>query len=262
MHSTRAKGEILPVLPKSFCCPIIGNRVYLADKHERRPEEIPTGEYKSFSTDGVLEYIPFCDDFGPMSLSHIARFIETLQSLLDENPMSAILYCVDICPKKITNAAFLLGAYMVLEMHLSPEDTQSAFEDLEPCLLLPFRDSSYKRPDFSLQLVDCWRALALAREQGWLDQIDMDEYRHYESPLEGDLHILIPGKIVAFRGPQSLPDGRTYQDSRGHRAFAPAFYTEPFEDMGVCTVVRLSEEEEYAPAEFAVPVVAPRAVAG
>ena len=55
----------------------------------------------------------------------------------------------------------------------------------------------------------------------------MEEYLHYDSPLEGDLHELIPGKIVAFRGPQSLPDGRMYLDengSRHRRTLSGAFY--------------------------------------
>ena len=78
----------------------------------------------------------------------------------------------------------------------------------------------------------------------------MEEYLHYDSPLEGDLHELIPGKIVAFRGPQSLPDGRMYLDENGSRTFAPGFYLDAFGDMGVSTVVRLNEAD-YDAAAFA-----------
>ncbi len=80
--------------------------------------------------------------------------------------------------------------------------------------------------------------------------IDLDEYAHYDNPLEGDLHWTIPDKLIAFKGPHSLPNGLLYSDVNGYRKFSPTFYTDaPFADMGVRTVVRLNELE-YDPAEF------------
>ena len=81
------------------------------------------------------------------------------------------------------------------------------------------------------------------------------EYCHYDNPLEGDLHWIVPGKLIAFKGPRSLPDGALYHDHRGARTFSPRFYLEPFADMGVGTVVRLNEEE-YDAAAFAAAGVA------
>ena len=61
--------------------------------------------------------------------------------------------------------------------------------------------------------------------------------------MEGDLHELIPGKLIAFRGPRFLSPPNLYQDRDGIRTFSPAFYIEPFADMNVSTVVRLNEPE-------------------
>jgi cell division cycle 14 len=81
--------------------------------------------------------------------------------------------------------------------------------------------------------------------------IDLEEYAHYDNPLEGDLHWVVPDKLIAFKGPQSMPDSSLqYVDCNGYRKFSPSFYTEAaFADMGVRTVVRLNELE-YDPQEF------------
>ena len=74
----------------------------------------------------------------------------------------------------------------------------------------------------------------------WGD-IDVDEYRHYDSPANGNLHEVVPGKFVAFQGPKDL-GGADYRDSaRGARTFSPGFYVEILRDMGVTAVVRLNE---------------------
>jgi hypothetical protein len=89
-----------------------------------------------------------------------------------------------------------------------------------------------------------------ARSLGWMDQIDLEEYAHYDNPLEGDLHWIVPNKLIAFKGPHSLPKGKLYHDTNGYRKFSPCFYTDaPFADMGVSTVIRLNELE-YDPDDF------------
>jgi cell division cycle 14 len=73
-------------------------------------------------------------------------------------------------------------------------------------------------------------------------EIDVDEYRHYDNPANGDLQEVVPGKFVALKGPVASLDDRDYHDdARGARSFSPAFYAEILYDMGVSTVVRLNE---------------------
>jgi hypothetical protein len=72
---------------------------------------------------------------------------------------------------------------------------------------------------------------------------------HYDNPLEGDLHWIVPGKLIAFKGPRSLPNDALYTDHDGVRTFSPKFYLEPFSELGVGTVIRLNEQE-YPPEEL------------
>jgi protein-tyrosine phosphatase len=71
--------------------------------------------------------------------------------------------------------------------------------------------------------------------------IDKDEYDHYDLPSNGDMHTVVPGKFVAFRGPIALAGGAEYQDLDGYREFSPKYYVDCFKDMRVTTVIRLNE---------------------
>jgi cell division cycle 14 len=72
---------------------------------------------------------------------------------------------------------------------------------------------------------------------------DLAEYEHYDDPANGELHIVVPDKFLAFRGPKSLPEGVDYDDSDGVRRFAARYYVEIFQELGVTTVVRLNEPQ-------------------
>ena len=65
-----------------------------------------------------------------MNLSSVLQFVDILETKLDEYPDCPVVYCVDDDERSVTNAVFLLGCYMVLRMHLSPEAIWSAFEEL------------------------------------------------------------------------------------------------------------------------------------
>ena len=72
---------------------------------------------------------------------------------------------------------------------------------------------------------------------------DVDEYEHYDSFLNGELHIVIPDKFVAFRGPKTLSEGAEYEDIGDCRVFSAHYYVDIFKEMGVTTVIRLNEPE-------------------
>ena len=115
-----------------------------------------------------------------------------------------------------------------------------------------YRDATFTESKFDLTLLDCWRGLARAKTLGWIDSpqndgnvpfgsLDKDEYKHYDNPLNGDLHFVVPGKFIAFRGPVDLPGGEEYLDQDGFREFSAHYYVELFQVLGVSTVVRLNE---------------------
>ena len=111
--------------------PVVGAIVYLAERRAQTIESSAnTKPFHFFNTDDSLVYIPFCDDFGPMNLHTVNRFCDLLDQKLSDFPDHALVYCVDNMPRSVTNAAFLLGSYMVLKMRLSPEAVWSSFEDI------------------------------------------------------------------------------------------------------------------------------------
>jgi hypothetical protein len=75
--------------------------------------------------------------------------------------------------------------------------------------------------------------------------IDKDVYSHYDNPLNADLHEVLPGKLILFRGPRDL-SGAEHRDKLAadasflHRDFSPDYYARLFEGLNVSAVVRLN----------------------
>ena len=148
---------------------------------------------------------------------------------------------------------------MILKQEMAPQHVFDHFKWLDQALLEPYRDATYFRSDFDLHLIDCWRGLDKGKALGWVryagaaylwGEIDIDEYRHNDSPANGNLHEVVPGKFVALQGPVDL-GGAEYADlPSGERLFSPGFYGGLLREMGVELVVRLNEAQ-YDPAELA-----------
>ena len=197
-----------------------------------------------------IKYEAYCDDFGPMNMSSTIEFIQRLDSELDADPNSKIVVYAEDGRRSLTNAIYLLGAYMILKLDWDPNQVERCFRFIDPAFLESYRDATFVRPTFRLHLIDCWRGLAKGKAHSWIQYggygymwgvIDVDEYRHYDNPANGNLHEVVPGKFIAFQGPEDL-GGAEYRDNEhGGRAFSPEFYAELLIDMEVDTVVRLNE---------------------
>ena len=61
------------------------------------------------------------------------------------------------------------------------------------------------------------------------------QYFYYDDPANGDLHMVVPGKFLAFRGPRDAVDGRN--------SLQPADYVEVFKVLNVDSIVRLNKAE-------------------
>ena len=190
------------------------------------------------NTDNDIAYHPFADDFGPYNLANVSKFMILLNQTIKSRRGRRVVYSVRSSARDLTNGVFLLGAYMIIELGYTANDAWNRFSTVEPKLEM-YRDAQDCPTNFRLDVIDCWRGLERANHLRWLEEIDMGEYEHYSNPLEGDLHAVIPDKLIAFRAPVQLPDSTKYADVGMMRFFAPAFYIEPFLDMGVTTVIRL-----------------------
>ncbi len=109
-----------------------------------------------------------------------------------------------------------------------------------------------------LTMLDCWAALQRATELCWLDfgdtpseaAIDLEEYLHYDSVANGQLHVVVPDKLIAFPSPIDLPDGRTWIDEGGSRQFSPSYFAEILSDFKV-DIVLCCGDIAYDPAALA-----------
>ena len=214
----------------------------------------PSPRYSVLQTKEI-KYYSFCDDFGPMSFASVVTFIDRLDRQIAQEETDVIVFSSEDGPRAFMNAAFLLGAYAVLKLRMEPLQVLRCFDGLDPVRFEPFRDATNSPPDFQLHLIDCWSGIQRAkdlklvscpstcRSRQW-GMINLDEYLQYDEPLNGDLHEVLPGKFVAFKGPKDL-DGAEYRDNtiRGTRTFSPAYYIDIFRAMGVSTVVRLNEPQ-------------------
>ena len=229
--------------------PLLGERLYLC----QGVEILPAGtKFRIFMPQETIQYFPLCDDFGPMNLASIVKFIRQLDSELNTFSSCVLLYVVDNGQRELTNAVFLLGAFMVMRLGYSLDDIVQIFSTLDPSLITAYRDATFSPSDFDLTLEDCWAAIVKAMEHGWIELpasvadyewgcVDVDEYAHYDDPLNGDMHVIVPGKFLAFKGPQDLGSALYQDDARGVRTFSPEFYADIFEDFEVTSVVRLNE---------------------
>jgi protein-tyrosine phosphatase len=120
-------------------------------------------------------------------------------------------------------------------------------------MTVPYRDVSPGVQNFDLSMRDCLEGLLKAKKLGWVHfgpgGFDLEEYMHYDSPLNADLHEVVPGKFVAMRGPRDLANDELWEDveghdgSFGHRDFSPQHYADILQQFNVQAVARLNDPQ-------------------
>eukprot|EP00961_Rhodomonas_salina_P247463 3343564-Rhodomonas_salina.1 len=146
-----------------------------------------------FSTDLHERYMPFGEDFGPVTLGTIFAFWEYVWNK-EHHPLMRgrpLIYYTDTNPKNQANAAVLLGAYMMLEHQMSADETAKALEKLPQSSLIPFQDI-FNTTNFAITVRDCLEALEKADECDWLHKNNLDAQMllELEDPHNGDLSLI------------------------------------------------------------------------
>ncbi len=183
---------------------------------------------------------------------------------------STIAICAGNELHAMTNAALLVGSFLIMRLDIDVRDVVDAFRSISQLLV------AYD--DFSLE--DCWRSIHHTKTLGWLDfelassqaalpttdksralsspAIDMLEYLHYDDPANGGFHLVIPDRLLLFPEPHPTPDGSTWHDEGGARHFSPTFYADLFPEFGVALVLRVTSRRAPPPphAPFAAPFAA------
>ena len=192
--------------------------------------------------DRVMRYIPLCADFGPFNLGMTHHFCEVLKELMlshASNPRLAnnkIVYFTSTSRPDVTNAIFLLGAFLVSQMGATPEQAWEPFAQFQS-VVRPYRDATWCPSPYDITLVHCWQGLRKAMQTRLYvpEAFDEDEYFYYDHPHNGDLHEVVPGKFIAFKGPTDKP--QNYFTRR------PGDYVDVFRAKKVKAVVRLNKKE-------------------
>jgi hypothetical protein len=109
-----------------------------------------------------------------MNLGAASAFCDSLRVRLEERPPRPLALVVDSDERNITNAAFLLGEFMIMVLDSTPQEVEDAFSPIQ-AQLLSFRDVSPGEQNFHLQLIDCWEGLWRAKQEGLVNFTDNDD---------------------------------------------------------------------------------------
>ena len=128
-------------------CPYsaINDRLYIAQNVDE--SKLPSSLIR-FRTQSAISYNAYCDDFGPMNMSCIVDFISDLEATLASSTGTKIAFLVDKGRRNLTNAVFLLGAYMIIKEGLTPDQVASSFDGLDDRLLEPVSRRHLLQPRF------------------------------------------------------------------------------------------------------------------
>jgi len=196
-----------------------------------------------FSTDLQERYLPFCSDFGPVNIGTLVQFCEYVRDK-EADPRLQNRHLVYYCTndyESVSNTAFLLSAYLMLEHGMTPEKAVAPFRTIAGIPIVPFRDPTFVESSFPLTVLDCLRGLNKAVECEWFDlnEFDLEQYEDLDHPENGDMHQICP-KFVAFRGPEQ----RSQRDPETGAA-SPELVIEMFKKLRVSKVIRLNESDAY-----------------
>ena len=187
-----------------------------------------------FSVDEELVYEPLREDFGPLDLSQTYRYCKLLENHLSNPELSSkrIVHYTSTEPKQRHNAAVLMCLFQVIVQEKSAEDACRHFQCISPPLQ-QFIDV-HGLSNYRMTALDVARGLEKAIQLRWFeyDTFDCETYDHLSKSI-GWMTWIVPGKLLAFQGPESPK----VEDD----VFSPDEYIEYFQKAGITMVIRLNE---------------------
>jgi len=215
---------------------------------DRDPPKCKNTQAFYFCIDEALVYAPFFEDFGPLNLAMTHKFSMEVDKIMNNPDYTnyKIYHYTSTDFRKRANAAFLMGAYLLIFKGKTADEAWSYFEKVEPAFV-PFRDALAGECTYECTILDCLRGLEYGMKLGWYvpKSFKTQEYEYYEKLENGDMNWIIPGKMLAF----SSPSNNTH-DGDGYRTFTPEDYVTPFKKWKVGVVVRLNNKTAYDREKF------------
>jgi len=221
-------------------CELIKDRLYFTSL-PCKPRNTANTHY--FTTDDDWSfYSRFMDTpyFGPSNLSAIYRFCCLLNTKLNmQAKKKKIVHYTTVQDginggKKRTKAAFLIGAYAICQLNMTPEDVFSKLKEAMDKTFAPFSDVNGSYSNHNLNLLDCLKGFHKGISKGFFhfEEFDLNAYEHDEKMF--DLNWIVPNKIAAMMDPQKHPALRTNKFSKLRRYF---------KETKVKSVVRLNRDD-------------------
>lgn len=226
--------------PLAGAVEVIPRRLYWTDRTNGVvPEDTATHHF--FSIDAELLYEPFCEDFGPLHLGAVHKYVTMVDSMLRSPGLEGkcIVHVTSQEPNKRANSACLICLYQVVSMAKPASLAFRPFSSVHPPFR-PFRDASRGPSVFDVTIVDCLEGMQRAVELGWYSHraFDADGYELLARVDHCDANWIIPNKFLAFTGPAPVSP-----DANGVPVFMPEDCAEVFHKIGVQHVVRLNTQE-------------------
>lgn len=216
---------------------IIEDKLYwISDKS---PPKSQSSAY-FFWVDNDLVYEPFHKDFGPLDLAKVHRFCSELEKLVSDKNFSKykIYHYTALNKEKQANAAFLMGAFMIIILNFNAEEAWKKFAPYAADFK-PFRDATMGVSTYKCTIEDWLQGLYFGIKLGWYNykKFNYKEYEYYEKVEHGDMNWIVPGKFMAFSGPSEEE-----RDDDGWRTFTPDDYAPIFKKFGIHLIVRLNKK--------------------
>ena len=195
-----------------------------------------------------------------LQISTIWNLCETIDSFIENHPHSTIVICPEhATSKSLSDACLLFGAYLILCRGVELDDLLDGMKDiLEGIDQEPLSSSAELHPNVCV--IDFWNSLLQAKKLKWLGKmitddaeplLDVEMAGHYALPINGNLHVLIPDKLLVLLSLASLPDERDWADhGDGRRHFSARFLAALLADLGVSAVACLGRAGDGDAAAF------------
>jgi hypothetical protein len=99
-----------------------------------------------------------------------------------------VLYYTTQEATDVTNAIFLLGAFLCLKLGATPTQAWQPFSRLRKDVVLPYRDATWVRSTYDLHVQECWAGLVKAVKTGMYVPENFDKNEVHAAPCPRALH--------------------------------------------------------------------------
>jgi len=216
---------------------LIKNKLHFVIVDQGSPLPFSDNTNLYFTTDESFIYTPLKDDNGPLNLGLMYKYCKLLRDKMQDaiNKDKKLYHATNGDEVTRTNAAILAGAFMIMVMKKSADDTWACLKGLKHPFT-KFHDCWKSANTPGVSLLDCYRAIQKAIDHRFydFDTFNVAEYDTRQEVVNGDMNWIIPGKLMAFKGPRTTP--------KNQPSFPPSFYLTHLQSMGIKTVVRLNKE--------------------